>query len=156
MLHCARQNNFGCTQHLLPAALTLHSSLSKSSFTSSSPSQFNILKSCVRLRQIWLILPKFWLLIIHGQDKSWAYLSLIPKFSFTRISVRPILPYQFPVRLACRHIDSLTQWQLHNALWGSWKMGSKVANFDKLFLCQFWSKISKILHIAPLTPQLPK
>ena len=43
-----------------------------------------------------------------------------------------------------------------NALWGSWKMGSKRANFDNLFLCQFWSKISKILHIAPLTPQLPK
>ena len=72
MLHCARQNNFGCTQHLLPAALTLHSSLSKSSFTSSSPSQFNILKSCVQLRQILLILPKFCRLIIHGQDKSWA------------------------------------------------------------------------------------
>ena len=40
--------------------------------------------------------------------------------------------------------------------WGSLKMGSKVANFDKLFLWQFWSKNSKILHIAPLTPQLPK
>ena len=36
------------------------------------------------------------------------------------------------------------------ALWGSWKMGSEVGNFDKSFLCQFWSKMSEIFHIAPL------
>ena len=43
-----------------------------------------------------------------------------------------------------------------NALWGRCKMESKVPNFDKLFLHGFWSRSSKILHIAPSTPQLPK
>ena len=43
-----------------------------------------------------------------------------------------------------------------NALWVSWKTELKVANFDKLFLHGFWSRSSKIWHIAPWTPQLPK
>ena len=43
-----------------------------------------------------------------------------------------------------------------NALCSSWKVGSKVADFDKSFLCGCWSKRSKILHIVPSTPNLPK
>ena len=42
-----------------------------------------------------------------------------------------------------------------NALWGSWKMESKVANFDKLFLCGCHSKSLKKLHIAPSIPNYP-
>ena len=40
-----------------------------------------------------------------------------------------------------------------NALWGSWKMGWKVVNFDKLFLRWFSSQICEILHKAVWTPQ---
>ena len=36
------------------------------------------------------------------------------------------------------------------------KMGSKVANFKPLHLCGYQSESSKILHIAPSTPQVPK
>ena len=40
-----------------------------------------------------------------------------------------------------------------NALWVSWKMGSKVVNFDKLFLHQFLTKIYQNLRDDVLTPQ---
>ena len=46
--------------------------------------------------------------------------------------------------------------KVYNALWGSWKTGSKVVNFDKLFLRGIWPKISQILHRAALTPPKPK
>ena len=34
----------------------------------------------------------------------------------------------------------------------SWKIGSKVVNFDNLFLRGYWPKSSQILHIASSTP----
>ena len=39
------------------------------------------------------------------------------------------------------------------ALWGSWQMGSKLVNFDQIFLCGYWPKSFKILHRAPQTPK---
>ena len=89
---------------------------------------------------------------------TWYCLFLI-EFSSCIVPHEPfkVQETQLPILVSVVHQKNCLGIEVgDNALWGSWKMGSKVANFDKLFLCQFWSKISKILHIAPLTPQLPK
>ena len=65
------------------------------------------------------------------------------------VPVKPLgAPRAGPVSTASvETLCSLCILEISNALWGSWKTGSKVVNFDKLFLRGFWPNSSSPLQL---------
>ena len=65
------------------------------------------------------------------------------------VLVKPLgAPRAGPVSTASvETLCSLLILEISNALWGSWKTGSKVVNFDKLFLRGFWPNSSSPLQL---------
>ena len=70
------------------------------------------------------------------------------KLAFYIITILVTLLLTIFIRLKGERFDAEFQGDAINALWLSWKMESKVVNFDKLFLHWFSSKICEILHKA--------
>ena len=98
-----------------------------------------------------------WHLVMWFKQPFWLqdYLQIVFCMRiFPRASLQ-VLPQMF--WLNCREGTLFTlMWSFSTALWGCWKTGSKVVNFDKLFRGGFWPKNYQILDRAALNPPKPK